>query len=303
MRIKGLSPSSYNCYSQCEFKWLLTNNLKFSDPPGPAAILGHIGHRLFETMSLASMANVDRSHKVFDAAAMWPVWFNYYQKKNPEEAARIKNDKIKKLCKGIIALMDTPYSPVTDKTIAAEQYARIPIQEDRFIIDPNATNPLYKYATVRGIIDRIDQVDKDTIEIIDYKCGQRKEFLSNNKEKIDEISLRSSIQPRIYYMAAKKLFPDIKNILVTFVYVTDGGPITALFDDDDIEETKDKIYKRFSAIKFNESPERNLSWKCRFCPHNRDKSGICDEVWEEIKDFGLEFVTNKYELLNERVYN
>lgn len=293
LKIKGVSASSYKSYASCEWKWALSYGMGFYDEAGPAALLGNMVHKILEVFSKASVAKVDSNHPVFDPVLMWELWFNRYYNNHPEISSKIKNDKLKKVSKGFYDLLNGPYTPIRDNTISVEQYFRIPLEEKRFKLSPKKDD----YFTIRGLADRIDQLDKDTIEIIDYKTGSRSDFFSNSKEKYDNITLRNDIQPRMYHLAATYLYPKIKNYLITFVYLTDGGPVTMPFTASDTKETLDVIYKRFQTIKYNENPERNLTWRCRFCGFG-DKTGICDKVWKEKNHLGLEFISNKYYTLN-----
>lgn len=292
MKIKGLSASSFNCYSMCQWKWYLTYELGFEDRSGPAAILGHIAHSMFETISEAVMNNVPLEDPVYDVEAQWNKWFDHYFLKDPELASQIQPAKLKKLCTGIHDLFNGEYSPIRDNTIGVEQYFREPIEKPEFKLGDS-------YFTIRGLIDRVDKIDDETVEIVDYKTGQRKPFGKGfNAEPYDVFSLREEIQPRMYHYAAKRLYPWAKTVLVTFIYLIDGGPLMMPFSDDDIVETEEKIKKRFLHIKNNEDPDRNKSFICRFCNFDKSKTGVCDDVWREKEEAGMQFVSNKYGVIN-----
>jgi hypothetical protein len=156
-----------------------------------------------------------------------------------------------------------------------------------------------KYFTLRGRIDRVDKLDDETVEIIDYKSGSRVAWDSQDRHKKEPADLHKEIQPRMYHLAAKHLYPWAKNFLVTFIYFTDGGPITVPFCEPDLAETRNILLKRFRSIKNNEDPQQNKSWKCnKLCSFGT--SGICDDVWRESKELGHEFIQNKYTVLNVR---
>lgn len=297
MKINGLSASSYKTYSWCEWKWTLLNIFRISEDTGPAGIVGHIAHKCFEILAKCAQKDFPQDHKCFDVEYLWKLSFNHFYKKTPKESCKIPNDKLKKISLGVKELVNSDMSPIRDNIIGVEQYFKIPIKDPRFVIDENAKTDELKYFSIRGFIDRIDELDKDTIEIIDYKTGQRSEFHSDSKEKKDSISLRDDIQPRLYHLAASLLYPQYKNIIVTFIYLVDGGPITSIFSECDLPDTYRTIYDRFLDIRDNENPTRNKTWKCRFCHFNPDKTGVCDLMWEEKNQTGLEFLINKHKML------
>lgn len=293
MKIEGLSASGYNTSSWCMWKWALSYLFKFEDEAGPAALIGKIVHQVCEDISKLCIDDYDGFIKNPNIEELWNNSYNQYTKEEPHIAAKIEDGKLKKVIKGFYDLMAGEYSPIRDNTISVERYFRIPIEENRFKIGKD------EYFTIRGLIDRIDILDENTIEILDYKTGGRGDWLSSSKEKKDNVTLKDDIQPRMYHLAAKTLYPKIKNILVTFVYITDGGPVTIPFIDEDALETKNVLYKRFATIKNSVDPERNKTWRCRFCGFSDKKSNACNIVWEEKNELGMDFIENKYQILNQ----
>jgi rubrerythrin len=306
MKIEGISASSYNTYDQCQWKWFLSYSLGIEDASGGAAILGNVCHDVFETMSIASIEKKSPKHKDFDLKHQWDKWFNEYKEKNEEIFKTIKDDKIRKIYKGAQNLLEgkyKDYTPINPNTICAEQYFKISIKEDRFKIpDHIRSNDDQTHFSIRGFIDRIDKIDDETLEIIDYKTGSRASFMSDSKDKKDGETLRDDIQPRMYHLASKVLYPEIKNFLITFIYTTDGGPITTPMCDEDISDTKEMIYNRYMHVLNNTNPQQNKSWRCRFCAFDKSKTNLCDQLYDEKQSMGqqgLEFLQLKYSIMNE----
>lgn len=162
------------------------------------------------------------------------------------------------------------------------------------IVDVNGEK---QYLNIRGRIDRIDKINDNTIEVIDYKSGSRNNYGSKERGKKDEISLKTEIQPRAYHIAAKYLYPWADNVIATFIYITDGGPVSIPFCDTDLKETYDMIKKRYFAIKNNDNPSKTPDkWKCKMCSFYHDNT--CQSVHKEMNECGYEFVTQKYQVLN-----
>jgi hypothetical protein len=293
MKVNGISASSYDVYSHCEFKWYLSYVLGFESESGPAALLGTISHKVLEVLSQAAVVGHRKDSKIWDPSYLWDISFNHYYNSEPHIAEQITDDKLRKVCRGLHSLLDSEYTPVRDNTISAEAAFNIPLEEPAFKL------PDGRYFTLRGRIDRVDKLDDETVEIVDYKSGSRMDWNSEDRHKKEPEDLHREIQPRMYHLAAKHLYPWAKNFLVTFIYFTDGGPVTVPFCEPDLVETRNILLKRFRTIKSNEDPQQNKSWKCnKLCSFG--PTGICDDVWREIKQVGHEFVENKYTVLNVR---
>ncbi len=293
MDIKGTSASSYDLYSFCEWKFFLQQILGFVDIAGAAALMGTISHNVLEILSQASINKHDKNSKIWNIDYLWNICYNHYSQKMPEIMSEIKNDKLNKVCKGIHNLLESDYTPIRDNTIGVEIKFSIPIKEKPFFIKDN------EYFKIRGRIDRVDKINDDTIEIIDYKTGTRVDYQSKDRHKNGPSDLHQKIQPQLYYLAAKELYPWAKNFLITFIYLVDGGPITVPFCENDISDIIEKLRRRFKAIESNMEPQQNKGWHCNvLC--NYSKNGICDSVWKEKNEVGIEFVQNKYQILNIR---
>jgi len=294
MEIRGLSASSAKTYDWCQWQFYLTQVLGFESLSGPAAHLGTMSHKVLEILSRASLNKHDIRSKIWSPEYLWNLSFNHYYNLYPLECEKIKNDKLKNVCKGLFETIAGPYSPITKKTISAEAAFNIPIVDKDLVINYNGEA---KYFSMRGRIDRVDKINDNTIEVIDYKSGSVGNFDSKDRAKYNEITLREEIQPRLYHLAAKHLYPWAENVMVTFIYFTDGGPITMPFCDNDITETIKRVKAKYFKIKNDINPDRNLTWKCKaMCSFFKD--GTCDRVWEEKQNFPLEFITNKYIAIN-----
>lgn len=295
MRIATVSASSYKCYQWCEWKWFLTYGLGFRDESGPAAILGNIAHSYLEMLSLASIESREQGKNMFpDEDELWNTCYAYYSKKSPSVVGQIPKPKLKSVCKGLHSLCESEYSPYSNKTISAEQRFSIEVKDPIFLLDYDKEP---KYITLNGFIDRVDKVNEDTVEIIDYKTGTRIDFESKDRKKKDSHMLHEDIQARMYHLAARELYPWAKNFLVTFIYITDGGPVPSFFTEEDIPETLNRIKNRIIAIKENKDPQKNITWKCKnMCWFG--KTGMCNSLWNEKEEVGMKTIETKYRILN-----
>lgn len=113
--------------------------------------------------------------------------------------------------------------------------------------------------TLQGRIDRIDLLEKDKVEIIDYKTGQAP------KEKKDREQLF------LYALAVEDVF-NLKPVLLSYYYIDQGEKISFSPDKEEIKKTKEWAIKIIEEIlKSDFSPISG--WHCQFC----DFKGICEE--------------------------
>lgn len=113
--------------------------------------------------------------------------------------------------------------------------------------------------TLRGVIDRIDQLE-DGVAIIDYKTGNFKEKLeADDKEQL-----------LIYQIAAQEVL-KIKPKELIYFYLNDSRKTSFIGSEKDEEKIKEKIIQEIEEIK-NSNFQATPGWQCSFC----DFRGICD---------------------------
>ena len=110
--------------------------------------------------------------------------------------------------------------------------------------------------TIKGVIDRIDELDGG-IEIIDYKTGQgrtEKTFKAEDKEQL-----------LIYQLAAEQVLGEkVKNL--SFYYIEQNNKVSFLGTDDELKKMEKKIIKTIQEIKkgkFPPKPGKLCAW-CDF---------------------------------------
>src|SRR5690606_40112648 len=73
------------------------------------------------------------------------------------------------------------------------------------------------------------------------------------------------------HYAATKIYGEDKDYLVTIFFLKTKTPITIMFHNGDIIDTKQKIRDRLIQISKDNSPRRNISWKCRkYCDYGKN---------------------------------
>jgi RecB family exonuclease len=129
--------------------------------------------------------------------------------------------------------------------LAIEQEFRLPI--DRF--------------EVLGYIDRVDQLDAETIEIVDYKSNR---LLFSHEE------VESDLQLSIYALAARALWPWVKHIKLSFYMLRHGVRVETSRTPEQLAAAREYVaalgHQMETATEF---PAR-LNANCSYCDHRSD---------------------------------
>ena len=161
---------------------------------------------------------------------------------------------------------------------------------------------IYGAYRIKGTIDLITQIDDDTLEIVDWKTGARKDWGSGKVK--DYEYLMSDKQLLLYYYAARKCFPQFKNIIITIMFIRDGGPYTLCFEDSDMIRAEKMLEKHFKEVSSNSKPRpvdvTQKDFKCnRLCHFYKNslpntKDNICKHIQKELYNKGIEKVIDEY---------
>lgn len=293
MKINKCSASAISSYRFCIFQYYLNQVLGLKTISGKAALQGTIIHNVFETMAKINL----HDKNLIDPFDILEKKWDKHVKLNPHiEIRKITTRGISadfKKCQRAIEIItnDNIYNPYKiDKIIGIENWFAFEHKGKQW-----TTHDGSQFRS-RGFIDLVHEIDDDTIEIVDFKSGKRQEF-GTFKEK-DFWALLEDIQPRLYHLAALQLWPEYDNIIVTFYYILDGGPISFCFSEIDTFITIGRIQKFFKTVKNNELITRNRCWKCNLCSFN--KGGFCDKIWSDFKIFGQDYIEQHYKELTFR---
>jgi len=298
MQIKQCSASAIKLYENCSFAYFLHYILGLKSKAGKAALQGTIVHKALEWM-----AKLKRKGKT-NVDPMWLLDRAWEESvvECPEVAIRKVTTRIDKETGNLKEAADFKKCRIAMETVLADEfynpYNLSPLETEQWFamelpgkewecLDKDGGK--HQFA-VRGFIDLVHEIDSDTIEIIDWKTGVREDL--STREPIDESSLARSIQPRLYHLVAYFLYPQCKNILITFYFTNSGGPITISLSHDDIPVTLGILGRFFRTVKKDTLIQRNRRWTCRMCPY--DKGGVCDRIWSDLHVFGSEYIQVKY---------
>lgn len=142
--------------------------------------------------------------------------------------------------------------------------------EKAFVIDFGEKDRLGNPIISNGFMDLVTELDEDTVEVIDYKFGA---WVPTFEEFSEDT------QVKLYSLAARTLFPQYKEVIITFDYIR-KNPISIAFTAEDDEETKKAVVQKWHKIENPQKVRRTIvdgdgcepssSWKCKV---------MCDVKW------------------------
>lgn len=293
MKIEYIRASSYNTFDDCEFKYFLTQVCELEDLSTKKAHLGSICHWVWEVLAKAKKTgHYKLNDKYTDPKYLLNTAWNRYVKKYGH-FFEFKQEDYNFCVKVINILLSSKWHPYDFDIFATELQFEVDLNLPGF--KASSKNP----GKIRGTMDLVTRVDKDTIHVIDYKTGERKKWIGKGMKEWDDF--QEDIQLQVYDIALKALFPDIPNRILTIIYVRDGGPFTVTFDEDDRKRAINKLRNRWNKIKGTTNPIRlkddpnraDEKFKCKnVCYFGKRKNahGIsyCDLYHNIYKKEGLE---------------
>ncbi len=298
MRIVKCSASAIGTYNHCPFSYFMHYLLGMESKAGKAALQGSIVHKVLEIMAKRSK----REKTNIDPMLLLDLVWDKLTAQSPEIAIRKVTTRIDKetgelkeaadfkKCRVALEniIKDEFYNPYNLKIIDIERWFALELPGEEWeCFDQDGKKRQF---TVRGFIDMVHEIDSDTIEIVDWKSGNRTNY--HTQEPIDEAVLTREVQPRLYHLAAFFLYPKYKNILITFYYANSGGPITIALSHDDLNQTIVFLYNFLTSVKRDTLIRRNRHWSCKMCSF--DRNGICNRIWSDLHTMGGQYVEDRY---------
>lgn len=170
---------------------------------------------------------------------------------------------------------------------------------------PNGEN-ISGFLGIKGTIDLITSHEGGILEIVDWKTGQRKDWATKIKSQEEKTydKLCLDFQLMLYYYAARHLYPDAKQIIVSIMFVRDGGPFTICMDEETINGVERRLCERFQQISACQYPAMQdatqRDFRCtKICDYYREVGtpngdNICKFIHQQIGKKGIDEVTKKY---------
>lgn len=277
MEIKKLSASAYKRHNFCPMAYFIEYNLNYRFPAGKAANLGTIAHSILESLARIKLGLQNNQSEVDTEIGILPTtgydidrilddtYLHFINKEDFKvhiwEPIDYKN--VRKFVENALNHNNGAFNPLNRKIISTEQYIKLDVNEDWAIL------PDGERFKITGFIDLVTEVDKNTIEITDYKTGSLDDFITG--KRISYETLYDDIQLRMYHLALANIYGCDKNFILTMFFLKFSTPITISFDCNDLPQTLERIKTKFIEIYNTKIPKLNKTWdrpmsKCRkFC--------------------------------------
>lgn len=294
MKINYARASSLGSYDSCQFQYYLDYSLGLGSKAGKKALLGTISH-----LALELLAKVKKTghHKLNDKYSNIYYLLNIAWDRNVKENPQFEYTQADyDFCVEMVEIvLKTKYNPLLLHVIATEKQFEIEMNVPGF-----GKQPFY----LRGTIDLITEIDKDTLHVIDWKTGERKSWSTGKLKELEDF--QKDIQLRLYDLALSVIYPQYKKRMFTIYFVRSGGPYTVSFSDAERKQTLDILRRYYNKIATNEMPDRlkddgtkrDQTWKCKYVCHYgktiaKNGKPLCDVYYGVLKNEGLEAAGKK----------
>jgi hypothetical protein len=312
--------SSYGNWDFCQMQYFITYALGYYAPSGKKAQLGTITHKTLEILANCKkiLQEDSKGFKTYTDDALGDIKFT----KNKLATNAFVDSLIQKsfdhytgncihdyanadfnFCKTMsyvpLEQYDGFFDPRNRNIIDPEPHFDIPIDEEwaKYTLPDGSVGQL----AIKGTIDLVTHLDENTIEVIDWKTGQRKDWATGEVKDLKKLS--KDPQLLLYDYAISKLYPQYKHRIMSIFFLRDGGPFSLCFEDKDREMFLNMLRKRYTEITNCKSPKpistRRTDFKCtKLCHYYKTNwpgtnTPMCIHVDNEIKTYGIEIATQK----------
>lgn len=334
MIVLYLRSSSYNTFDNCQMQFYISYVLGRENPAGKAAHMGGAVHKVLECLaaqklcvqeSLSGFEDDALGHLNIsdcDPDRLMDSSFDFHVRAFPDRPdtrpkKRWKYEEDLQICRDLLwrtlNFNNGSFDPRNRDVVAPEQKFDLVLPHDwaKFEYKLPDGREFSGQLSIKGTIDLVTRVRPHVYEIVDWKTGRRSDFATGEIKDFDKLS--KDPQLLLYYYAAAQLWPD-KEILMTIFFIKEeeGGPFTIPVGRENIPQIEEMIQKQFHKIQKTQKPALNPgppwstrpnykdNWKCTYCCEfsktsleNSNKT-TCEFFRDEIKEHGMDFVTEKY---------
>ena len=311
--------SSLNNWKYCELQYFMTYVLGHYSPSGKKADLGTITHAVLETLAICKKRtqfnkrntmkitqeplgdfsfSEDQLHTDDFVNYVLGRSFDFYKKNSPHNEFNQKDYEFcYKMVWDTLAYNKGRFDPRNRKVIDTEPHFDIPITEDwaKFDFTLPSGEKLSGNLAIKGTIDLVTEMEDGTIEVIDWKTGQRLDWATGERKDYDK--LMKDTQLLLYHYAVSKMYPKHRHSIMTIFFCRDGGPFSLAFDKDDDADFIKYLEKMFKEIVSNQTPrpisKERASFKCqKLCHYYKTKwpgtdTTMCHHIEDQLKTIGM----------------
>lgn len=323
MYVTYLRSSSMGTHRLCEFQYAIQYQLNDRGRPNWRTEVGSMVHKGLELLARQKVAWQkdeptffdEEVGKTYDAATLTLEQaareaFVHYSTKNLSQTTWTEEhyEDVLQNVKNVVEHRDGLFDPRKRNIVSPELFFDFALDDLPWSYysyrDPHDGSRVEGHLRLKGTIDLVTEVDKDTLEYVDYKSGRMFDWAKELDKDFD--LLTRDEQLLLYFVALTRLFPHYKHIIVTIIYSREQAPWTIVFDrDKDIKLALDTIRKCFERIKNTmrpkriwNNPEKRKSTCLRFCHYGKTvhpESGkrLCQHYYDEVQQLGLDRAMKK----------
>jgi hypothetical protein len=301
-------------------QYFITYGLGWQAPANKKANLGTVTHKVLELLANFKLMIQNKNKKSYEyidsetgnfvftkktlmsdklIEELLKRCYLYYTTNTPDIDYDDKKDFdfCKEMVYNCLEYNNGQFDPRVLDILEPEKSFDIEITEPWAYIDYNGER---KQLRIKGTMDLIVNAGKNTLEYVDYKTGQRKNW-STGEEKT-YAKLHDDIQLLLYYYALKKLYPEY-HVIMTIFFLRDGGPFSLCFDDTDEKKFLEMLKVKFFEIKNCKNPKPLNKWRsdfkckklCHYYKTEWPETGttMCHHAENTIKLYGIEGAVSK----------
>jgi len=319
--INFLRSSSYNDWFACQLKYFLIYVLGFKDISNKSAEKGTICHKALECLANIKLSH-DKGLNKFEDNEIGTLYvddflntdenisdlvikiFDYYT--SPSKTIHTFNEADLKDC---IKWTNIPlkygngmFDPRLRNIVEPELFFDIEFDKEWAKYDYNINNNKVRgNFSLKGTVDLVTKEDDKVYEVIDWKTGRRINWSTFESKTYDKLYFDPQL--RIYHYALSKIMGN-HTFIITIFYIKDGGPFSMVFNNGNIEQTKNMLKNVFLDIKNTTKPIRRKETVqnkrfCSFCTFNKQQykdtgMSICDFIHNEFKSKSIDTICDKY---------
>lgn len=292
--------SSLDAYLHCQHRFFLNYNLGIEFDAGDKAKMGTIVHKAMELMGRKQLCRQNGEASFTDedlgktflademntTLALDLAWAQYSPSLDDPSPTNYKF--CAKQIVNIYTWNNGAFTPEKRDIVALETFFDLELPWATYDYELQGEK-FQGNVHLRGTIDCVTRLPDGTLEVIDYKTGTRKDLKSDKVLGYDE--LKNKIQTRVYHYALSRVF-NLTDLMFTYAWTRDGGPITLFLTKEDLEESEEVLRRLWVEIQHNDKPKLFKNWFCRYvCPyakHSHEKSGLslCEHYEREVYRIG-----------------
>lgn len=313
-----LRSSSISSWDICQHSYWISYCLGHRQPSGRAATIGSMCHKALECLARQKLAVQNgepaftdpETEKTFSTQSFTSeegvalAWDHYSRKETHLDWTPRDRREVERLTLQALTLAGGKFNPLNRTVVVPEQYFDLPVERDwaRYRYALPGGGRAEGQLAIKGTVDLVTELDADTLEYCDWKSGRHRKDWATGEEK-DWKKLKEDPQLRLYHYALSRLYPDRKHIIVTVIYIQNGGPFSLDFGPQDIPKTEAMLREKFEAIRDCERPTRIIHdpsrrfWCEKICHYGKEKfvgpdgkksrQTICEHLHRELLSLGM----------------